>query len=88
MPLAFTENCLVSFCEVMFAGIADKSRRCDMCAANPSTVVSFDGYPGEAEVKDIGSELGSHPMRCNSYLFPRGTCKQELVLPYTYVPLS
>lgn len=51
-----------------------------MCAADPSTVVAFDEYPGEAEVKDIRSESGSHPMRCNTYLFPRGTCKQESVL--------
>lgn len=51
--VGFYRDLLGVLCEVMFAGIAEKSRRCDMCAANPSTVVSFDEYPGEAEVKDI-----------------------------------
>lgn len=55
MPLAFTENCLVS--GPLRGNVCRSRRESDgvyaMCAANPSTVVSFDEYPGEAEVKDI-----------------------------------
>lgn len=57
-----------------------------MCDVNPSKVVSFDEYPGEAEVEDIRSKSGSS-MRCNTYLFPRGTFKQELVLPFIHMYL-